>query len=145
MPHEYTETREEAVAVSLKAGTDIDCGTYFQQHLPAAYEQGLISEADIDRSLLRQYASLIKLGYFDGEAVSYRNFTFADVSTPYAQELAYKAAIEGITLLKNDGTLPIKISNTSRIALIGDWANATDQVSTAIFRSWVTGILAYFD
>lgn len=122
MPHEYTETREEAVAVSLKAGTDIDCGTYYQHHLPGAYDQGLISEADVDKSLLRQYTSLIKLGYFDGEAVAYRNLTFADVSTPYAQELAYKAAVEGITLLKNDGTLPIKISNASSIALIGKCA-----------------------
>ena len=25
-PHHYTDTREEAVAAALKAGTDIDCG-----------------------------------------------------------------------------------------------------------------------
>ncbi|KAI5370575.1 putative glycoside hydrolase, family 3, glycoside hydrolase family 3 domain, immunoglobulin [Septoria linicola] len=127
-PHGYTDTREEAVAVSLKAGTDIDCGTYYQSHLPGALEQGLIDESDLDKSLIRQYTSLIRMGYFDGDAVPYRSLTFENVSTPYAQQLAYRAAVEGITLLKNDGTLPLSIGNGTRIALIGDWANATDQM-----------------
>lgn len=29
LPHGYTMTREEAVAIALKAGTDIDCGKFF--------------------------------------------------------------------------------------------------------------------
>lgn len=37
--------------------------------------------------------------------------------------------MEGITLLKNDGTLPLtNIGNGTRIALIGGWANATTQM-----------------
>lgn len=28
LPHEYTSSREEAAAVSLKAGTDINCGEF---------------------------------------------------------------------------------------------------------------------
>ncbi|KAF2211528.1 glycoside hydrolase family 3 protein [Cercospora zeae-maydis SCOH1-5] len=128
LPHEYAATREEAVALSLKAGTDINCGTYYSQHLTGAYAQGLINETDLDVSLVRQYTSLIRMGYFDGTAVPWRNLTFADVSTPYAEDLAYRAAVEGITLLKNDGTLPLKISSGTKLALIGDWANATTQM-----------------
>lgn len=51
------------------------------------------------------------------------------MNTPAAQQLAYTAAIEGITLLKNDGTLPLK-SSIKNIALIGPWANATTQMQS---------------
>ena len=36
--------------------------------------------------------------------------------------------MEGITLLKNDGTLPLEITSKMTIALVGDWANATTQM-----------------
>lgn len=68
------------------------------------------------------------MGYFDGPNAPYRDLTFADVNTPQAQQLAYRAAAEGITLLKNDGTLPMQIGSNMTIALIGDWANATTQM-----------------
>ncbi|KAI7368956.1 1,4-beta-D-xylosidase [Hortaea werneckii] len=127
-PHQYTDTREEAAAAALNAGTDIDCGTYYQHHLPAAYEQGLFNESTLDQALIRQYSSLVRLGYFDGMSVPYRSLDFSDVNTPNAQQLAYRAAAEGVTLLKNDGLLPLNIGSDQTIALIGDWANATTQM-----------------
>lgn len=128
LPHGYNETREQAAAQALIAGVDVNCGTYYQELLPRAYEQGLFKESLVDQALIRQYSSLVQLGYFDGAAVPYRNLTFADVSTPYAQDLALKAATESIVLLKNDGLLPVKISNGTKVALIGGWANATTQM-----------------
>ncbi|RMY59013.1 hypothetical protein D0865_02293, partial [Hortaea werneckii] len=127
-PHQYAETREAAAAAALNAGTDIDCGTYYQHHLPAAYEQGLFNESTLDQALIRQYSSLVRLGYFDGMSVPYRSLDFSDVNTPNAQQLAYRAAAEGVTLLKNDGLLPLNIGSDQTIALIGDWANATTQM-----------------
>ncbi|KAI2629528.1 glycoside hydrolase family 3 protein [Hypoxylon sp. NC1633] len=128
MPHNYRDTREASAASSLQAGTDLNCGTYYQIHLPAAYEQGLIDDAVLDQAVTRLYAALIKLGYFDSDDPSaYRSLDFSDVFTPYAEDLARKAAEEGIVLIKNDGTLPLQISAESNItmAFIGDWANAT--------------------
>ena len=128
LPHNYSVTREETVAAALNAGVDVNCGTYYQHHLPKAYEQGLFEESTLDQALIRQYSSLVRLGYFDGMSVPYRNLTWSDVSTPQAEKLAYKAAAEGMTLLKNDGTLPLNIDKRTTVLLVGDWANATTQM-----------------
>lgn len=129
MPHEWAPTREQAVADALIAGTDLNCGSYYQYNLPKAYAQGLFNESVLDRALVRQYSSLVRLGYFDPPEVQpYRQLNWADINTPAAQELAYKAAVEGATLLKNDGLLPLSIKQGDTIALIGSWANATTQM-----------------
>ncbi|MCJ1431805.1 hypothetical protein MMC27_001160 [Xylographa pallens] len=129
MPHEYTQSREQTVADALNAGTDVNCGEYYQQHLPAAIAQGLVNETTLDQALFRQYSSLVKLGYFDGPGAMYRDLSWANVATPASLQLAYTAAVEGITLLKNDKqTLPLNIADISSIAILGDWANATVQL-----------------
>lgn len=131
LPHAYKPTREEAVASQLAAGTDMDCGTYYGLHLPDAYSQGLIDDDDLDVAVVRLYTSLVRLGYFDpADASPYRALTWDNVSTPAAEALAQKAAEEGIVLLKNDGVLPLDLptDTTTSIALIGQWANATDDM-----------------
>lgn len=68
---------------------------------------------------------LRSLGYFDPPAEQpYRQLGWNDVNTEEAQKLAYRAAAEGIVLLKNDGLLPLDASIT-KVAVIGPWANAT--------------------
>jgi len=52
----------EAAAAGLLAGVDLDCGPYYQVHLPAAVQQGLVSEADIDDAALRVLVHHFKLG-----------------------------------------------------------------------------------
>lgn len=129
LPHEWAESREQAAAASLNAGTDLNCGTYYQKYLPGAYEQGLINDTTLNRALTRTYSSLIKLGYFDNaDSQPYRQIGWQDVNTQHAQDLALKAAQEGIVLLKNDGLLPLSLDSVSSIALIGSWANATEQM-----------------
>ncbi|KAF8507443.1 glycoside hydrolase family 3 protein [Gautieria morchelliformis] len=126
--HNFTATLPEAAAVALKAGTDVDCGTTYSQQLPAALNQSLVTVADLQKALTRQYASLVRLGYFDSAASQpYRQLDFSNVNTAEAQQLAYQAAIEGIVLLKNDGTLPLK-NNIKKLAIIGPWGNATTQM-----------------
>ena len=47
-PHGYVKTAEQAVAVTLKAGMDVDCSYFVGQHGAAALQQGLIDEPLID-------------------------------------------------------------------------------------------------
>jgi beta-D-xylosidase 4 len=129
LPHEWSKTREQAVADSLIAGTDIDCGTYMQSHLPGAFTQGLLNETVLDQALIRQYSSLVRVGWFDSAADQpYRQLGWNAVATNASQQLARRAATEGIVLLKNDGVLPLTLDSSTSIGLFGDWANATTQL-----------------
>lgn len=108
---------------------DLNCGTFYQIHLPGALAEGLITEATLNQALIRLYSSLIRLGWFDPPAEQpYRQLSWSDVSTPYAEQLALTAAEESIVLLKNDGLLPLSIGSIGSVALIGDWSNASTQM-----------------
>ncbi|KAK3113806.1 hypothetical protein LTR53_008544 [Teratosphaeriaceae sp. CCFEE 6253] len=124
IPHNFTNSAAAAAAVTLNAGTDLDCGSTYLQ-LNESVANGWTTEAQMDISLTRLYHALFTVGYFDGQA-EYDGLSWADVGTPAAQALAYDAAWEGMTLLKNDGLLPLDTSYSS-VALIGPWANATEQ------------------
>ncbi len=117
--HKVTATVQESVAVALKAGCDLSCnGTY--GHLTDAFDRGLITEADIDRSLSRTLATRFKLGMFDpAEEVPYSATPMSVVSCPEHRQLAYKATVESIVLLKNkDNILPLS-DRVRKIMLVG--------------------------
>lgn len=128
--HHYTSTAPQAAADALKAGTDIDCGTTYPDDLGAAYTQGLFQNQTLDTALIRLYSSLVKLGYFDPpENQPYRSIGWSDVSTPAAQQLARRAAAEGIVLLKNDEKKVLPLPREGQtLAVIGPYANATIQL-----------------
>ncbi|KAJ7797551.1 glycoside hydrolase family 3 protein [Mycena olivaceomarginata] len=123
--HHFTSSIEGAAAAALKAGTDVNCGSTYSANLIAARNENLITNTDISNALVRQYAGLVRAGYFDPADVQpYRQLGWSDVSTSAAQTLAYTVAAEGIVLLKNSGnTLPLKAG--LKIALIGPLVNAT--------------------
>ncbi|CAD6589417.1 MAG: hypothetical protein ASARMPRED_004038 [Alectoria sarmentosa] len=131
-PHMYALNTSSAAADSVRAGADIDCGTTYQYHLNESIIAGEITREEIELGVRRLYSNLVRLGYFDGNGSEYRQLTWADVVSTDAQNISYEAAVEGITLLKNDGTLPLSKS-TRGIALIGPWANATAQMQGNYF------------
>ncbi|KAB8304044.1 hypothetical protein EYC80_005390 [Monilinia laxa] len=134
--HHYTKSPEQAAADALIAGTDLDCGTFWPTYLGSAYNQSLYNISTLDRSLIRRYASLVRLGYFDpASAQPYRQLSWSDVSSPAAEQLALQAAEDGIVLLKNDGKLlwassgaDINSTNTAQFAAAITAAQKADLV-----------------
>ncbi|KAK4501653.1 hypothetical protein PRZ48_007462 [Zasmidium cellare] len=131
--HNFTDTAEQTAAAAIKAGTDSDCGAFYPTFLPNTTSLGLIDMESIDRTIAHTYGAMIKVGYFDPPSQDpYRSIGWSSVNTKKAQALARKAASAGITLLKNmNHTLPLKSKRNGEklsIALVGDWANATEQL-----------------
>ncbi|AEO70559.1 glycoside hydrolase family 3 protein [Thermothielavioides terrestris NRRL 8126] len=126
--HNFTQTAAEAAAAAYTAGTDTVCevaGSPPYTDVVGAYDQKLLSEEVIDRALRRLYEGLVRAGYFDPASASpYRDIGWSDVNTAEAQALALQSASDGLVLLKNDGTLPIKLEGKT-VALIGHWASGT--------------------
>jgi beta-glucosidase len=125
--HHYAADDEHASAVSLKAGTDLDCGSAYRA-LTAATKSGLVSKAELDRAVERLFAARFRLGMFDPPgSVPFDSLGASSVDTPANRELALQAARESLVLLKNDGTLPLK-GNGKRIAVIGPTADLLEAI-----------------
>ncbi|CAK9155654.1 unnamed protein product [Ilex paraguariensis] len=127
----YTKSAEDAVAIALKSGTDINCGTYMLRHTQSAIEQGKVQENDIDRALLNLFSVLLRLGYFDGDPAKgkFGKLGPQDVCTSEHKKLALEAARQGIVLLKNDKKfLPLNKNGVSSLAVIGPMVNDTSQL-----------------
>ncbi|WP_345952899.1 glycoside hydrolase family 3 C-terminal domain-containing protein [Mucilaginibacter sp. PAMB04168] len=123
--HKEARSKEEAAAMAVNAGNDLNCGdTYLT--LVGAVKAGLISEEKVNLSLRRLLLARFKLGMFDDEKfVKYAAIPYSTVNSASHQRLALEAARESIVLLKNqNGLLPLK-KNLTTVAVIG--ANADDK------------------
>ncbi|XVE99866.1 hypothetical protein REPUB_Repub03eG0238500 [Reevesia pubescens] len=121
--HWLNDAPEDAVAQTLKAGLDLDCGDYFPKFLSSSVYQGKVKEEEIDNALKNLYVVLMRLGFFDG---SFLKLGKRHICTEEHIELAAEAARQGIVLLKNiEGTLPLKPDAVKTLAVIGPNANAT--------------------
>ncbi len=128
--HHYTSTVQDTVALALHSGTDLNCGSFYQDHTQEALGNKTIVEGDIDRALERTFNVLVRLGYFDPpEQQPYRKLSKTDVDTAEARQLTVEAAQQSIVLLKNaNKALPLDINQlqNKKIALIGPTADATE-------------------
>ncbi|KAJ6412776.1 hypothetical protein OIU84_005760 [Salix udensis] len=106
----YAKSPEDAVAAVLKAGMDVNCGSYLQQHTKAAVDQKKITIPEIDRALHNLFSVRMRLGLFNGDPTGqqFGNIGPDQVCSQENQMLALDAARDGIVLLKNSaGLLPL--------------------------------------
>jgi len=119
----------EAAALSIKAGTDVDCSIHwyeFSKEIINAVAGGLLDEALVDQSFARLSTIQMELGLFDNNKAQqpYFNLGIDHIDTAAHKQLALEAAQQAIVLLKNDGVLPLRPGK--KIAVVGPHFNATD-------------------
>jgi beta-glucosidase len=107
--HQIAADRQQAARLALNAGVDIDLpsGTAYAT-LTRQVHDGQVSEARIDAAVRRLLSLKFRAGLFD------RPYTDADqavaiTNNAEARALALRAAQRTLILLKNDGTLPLKL------------------------------------
>lgn len=115
--HFVTNTPAESAALGVKMGCDLNCGGIYA-HLMSAYEQGLVSEADITTAAEHLFTSRYMLGIM-GEGSEYDAIPYEKVECQEHLDLAKTAAHKSCVLLKNDGLLPLDLDKVSTVGVIG--------------------------
>ena len=117
--------RQEAGVLALKAGVDADLGAVAYGKLADAVRKGMVGEEYVNRACERILRLKFEMGLFDNPYVDPKTAA-ANVRTEADQQVALDAARASITLLKNDGVLPLRGDNgAKRLLVVGP--NADNQ------------------
>ena len=145
LKHGIAEEEDEAAALAVKAGVDIDMMTeIYANHLKKLVEEGKVEEKLIDEAAYRILRLKNRLGLFENP---YKNADEVyDEALEIEEEhraLARVAAAESFVLLKNDGILPLvkkadaaENSQHTGIALIGPADPGHYSGSSRIWLRW---------
>ncbi|XP_073029612.1 beta-D-xylosidase 1-like [Primulina eburnea] len=122
----FTSTPEDAAAITIKAGLDLDCGPFLAVHTEGAVRSGKLQVGDVNGALANLLKVQMRLGMFDGPKQAYLKLGPRDVCTEAHQQLALEAARQGIVLLKNrNRALPMSTRQYRTVAVIGPNSDAT--------------------
>ena len=125
--HKIVKTPEEAAAIGIRKGCDLNCGDVYQNALKKGVELGFIDEDEINLSVYRLILARMKLGMFDPtDMVLYAQIPFEVNNSKSHDEMALKMAQKSMTLLKNNGILPLNKKKIKKIAVVGPNANNID-------------------
>lgn len=119
----------DASADAILSGTNIECGTVGGAaaftRLRESIERGLVNESDLDNVLRGALILRFRLGDFDPDELKPWNDLGAEtLSSEANHQLALKAARESMTLLANDGILPLA-KDLRKILVVGPNADNT--------------------
>ena len=127
--HNTSPTPEHASATAVAAGTDVECGSFYN-NIPKAVSEGLVSEAHVDSCVMRLLTARFRLGEMDSNDLTPWAGLSADVvNSPAHRQLSLDMARQSMVLLKNNGILPLNAKHymlNSKMAVIGP--NAADSI-----------------
>lgn len=125
--HKSSSDATHASAKATIAGTDVECGYgYAYRSIPEAVKRGLMTEAEVDKHVIRLLEGRFDLGEMDDPSlVEWSKIPYSAMSTKESANLSLDMARQSIVLLKNsDSVLPLK-KNSEKIAVIGPNADNT--------------------
>ena len=119
--HKSSSSPITASAKATLAGTDVECGYgYAYKSIPEAVRRGLITEAEVDKHVIRLLEGRFDLGEMDDPSlVEWSKIPYSAMSTKASAQLSLNMARQTIVLLQNKGdVLPLQ-KNKEKIAVIG--------------------------
>ena len=119
--HHVARDLQQAGEMALNAGVDVDLGAHCFSLLKESVEAGRISKEVLDRAVKRVLVRKFEAGLFDNPYLPEDNA--AGVRSQEHIAVAAQVARESVTLLKNNGVLPLRAG--MRIALVGPNADNT--------------------
>ena len=123
--HKSSSDAVHASAKATLAGTDVECGYgYAYRSIPEAVRRGLISEAEVDKHVVRLSEGRFDLGEMDDPSlVEWSKIPYSKMSCKEHRQISLDMARQSIVLLQNKGNvLPLQ-KNKGKIAVIGPNAN----------------------
>ena len=131
------DSQKEAVKMAINAGIDMSMVPYeyenFINNLKDLVNEGEVSIERIDDAVKRILKLKLELDLFENPVTNYEEYS--DFGSKKHHQLAYKAASESITLLKNNNNiLPIK--GNPRILVAGPNGNNMRTLNGAWTYSW---------
>ena len=131
------KNQKEAIKMAINAGIDMSMIPYEYEHfiknLILLVKEGEVSIERIDDAVMRILKLKFELDLFNNPVTNYEDYE--DFGSKKHHQLAYKAASESITLLKNnDNILPLK--GKPRILVTGPNANNMRTLNGAWTYSW---------
>lgn len=126
--HGYAQDDADAAAKALRAGLDMDMGTWiYSRELKALLEEGRVSMDDLDEAVRRILGVKMRLGLFDRPYLTSEEMHRYDVLPQEHLDHALKSAERSIVLLKNEGDL-LPLSRDTKISLTGALADMPEEV-----------------
>ena len=125
--HKSSSDAAHASAKATIAGTDVECGYgYAYRSIPEAVKRGFMTEAEVDKHVIRLLEGRFDLGEMDDPSlVEWSKIPYSAMSTKESANLSLNMARQSIVLLKNSGDiLPLK-KGKEKIAVIGPNADNT--------------------
>ena len=119
--HFMAETHEDALAMSINNGLDLELMNTHESLLQLVKE-GKIKEEVIDESVRRILKIKLELGLFEDPFVNEKKAAEI-VRCDEHKALAEEAARKCMTLLKNNGILPLDVDKIDKIGIYGPGAN----------------------
>ena len=125
--HKSSSSPVTASAKAVLAGTDVECGYgYAYKSIPEAVKKGLLTEAEIDKHVVRLLEGRFDLGEMDDPSlVEWSKIPYSAMSSKEHAKISLDMARQTIVLLQNkNNVLPLQ-KNKERMAVIGP--NADDK------------------